>query len=158
ETAKFVPLREAQFSSIWPPLTSWRTCHRQAGTSSDCQAHTIRPLHEGRNDSSSARHAAELDRDPSNIAIKIDFANAFNSIPRKHLLDELYRRPELTSMFHLIHWAYSQPSLLLVRDAQGEMAALLVRQGCVLGSLAFGIATLSMLTKLKKSYKDIDVV
>jgi len=118
-----------------------------------------------RGGATAAAHVTQLnlDRDPSHIAIKIDFANAFNTIPRKHLLDELYKRPEMTSLFSLTHWAYSQPSPLLVRDSKGDIAAVLqsqegVRQGCVLGSLAFGVATLTMLAKIKNSYKDIEIV
>ena len=69
----------------------------------------------------------------------------------------------MTSLFSLTHWAYSQPSPLLVRDSKGDIAAVLqsqegVRQGCVLGSLAFGVATLTMLAKIKNSYKDIEIV
>jgi hypothetical protein len=104
-----------------------------------------------------------LDRDPSHIAIKIDFANAFNAIPRSFLLDQLYSYPELTSFFRLAHWAYHRPSHLLLRGAQGEIAAVLqsaegVRQGCVLGSLAYGVATLAMLTKLKEMSRDIETL
>ena len=40
-----------------------------------------------------------LDRDPSHISIKVDFTNAFNTIPRKFLLDQLYDIPELTPFF-----------------------------------------------------------
>ena len=118
-----------------------------------------------RGGATAAAHLTQLnlDRNPSHIAIKIDFANAFNTIPRKHILDELYARPEMTSLFALTYWAYSEPSPLLVRDAKGDVAAILqsqegVRQGCVLGSLAFGVATLTMLAKIKDSYKDIEIV
>ena len=101
-----------------------------------------------------------LDRDPSHISIKVDFTNAFNTIPRKFLLDQLYDIPELTPFFRLAHWAYHQPSHLLLRNAQGNIAAVLqsaegVRQGCVLGSLTYGVATLPMLTRLKESSKDM---
>ena len=104
-----------------------------------------------------------LDRDPANITIKIDFANAFNTIPRKFILDELYKRPEMTSLFSLVHWAYSGWSPLLVRNNEGDVAQVLqsqegVRQGCVLGSLAFGVATLTLLAKIKDSHKDIEIV
>jgi len=104
-----------------------------------------------------------LDRDPSHISIKVDFTNAFNTIPRKFLLDQLYDIPELTPFFRLAHWAYHQPSHLLLRNAQGNIAAVLqsaegVRQGCVLGSLTYGVATLPMLTRLKESSKDIETL
>ena len=33
-----------------------------------------------------------------------------------------------------------------------------VRQGCVLGSLAFAVATLEMFTKIKQVHKDIELV
>jgi len=118
-----------------------------------------------RGGATAAAHMTQLnlDRDSSHIALKIDFANAFNTIRRKHILDELYKYPELTSVHQLAYWAYNEPSHLLVRNARGEVAALLqsaegVRQGCVLGSLAFGTATLELLKKIKKSYKDIEIV
>lgn len=118
-----------------------------------------------RDGTTAAAHITQLnlDRNPSHIAIKIDFANAFNTIPRKHILGQLYKHPELSAMYPLVHWAYSKPSHLMVHDDKGDLAALLqskegVRQGCVLGSLAFAVATLEMFTQLKKSHKDIELV
>ena len=66
-------------------------------------------------------------------------------------------------MYSLIHWAYHRPSHLMVHDEKGDIAALLqssegVRQGCVLGSLAFAVATLEMFTKIKQVHKDIELV
>ena len=66
-------------------------------------------------------------------------------------------------MYPLIFWAYSKPSHLMVHDDKGDVAALLqskegVRQGCVLGSLAFAVATLEMLTTIKENHKDIELV
>ena len=70
------------------------------------------------------------------------------------------RKKELTGMCSLIHWAYHH---LMVHDEKGDIAALLqssegVRQGCVLGSLAFAVATLEMFTKIKQVHKDIELV
>jgi len=103
-----------------------------------------------------------LDRNPSHIAIKIDFKNAFNSIPRTHVLNELYARSEFAGLHQFAYWAYGQPSHLLVRSAQGAIAAVIqsaegVRQGCALGSLAYGVATLTLLSKIKESFKDIEI-
>jgi hypothetical protein len=103
----------------------------------------------------------KLDSDPSHIVIKVDFANAFNTIPRRFIFQQLYRRPELTSLYYLAHWAYHSPSPLLLRDSQGQVAAILesaegVRQGCVLGSLLFGVATLDLLHRLKERFPDIE--
>ena len=51
----------------------------------------------------------------------------------------------------------------MVHDDKGDVAALLqskegVRQGCVLGSFAFAVATLEMLTTIKENHKDIELV
>ena len=82
-----------------------------------------------------------LDRDPSHIAIKIDFANAFNTIPRKHILQQLYRRPELSGMYPLIFWAYNKPSHLMVHDDKGDVAALLQSKESSAG-MCVGIASI----------------
>ena len=80
-----------------------------------------------RDGATAAAHITQLnlDRNPSHIAIKIDFANAFNTIPRKHILKQFYNKPELTGMYSLIHWAYHRPSHLMVHDEKGDIAALL---------------------------------
>ena len=53
-----------------------------------------------RDGATAAAHITQLnlDRNPSHIAIKIDFANAFNTIPRKHILKQFYK-PELTRAY-----------------------------------------------------------
>ena len=53
-----------------------------------------------RDGTTAAAHITQLnlDRNPSHIAIKIDFANGFNTIPRKHILGEPYKHPELSAI------------------------------------------------------------
>jgi hypothetical protein len=96
-----------------------------------------------------------LERSEQNIALKIDFKNAFNSLSRARMLEELFERAELKPFYALAHWTYNRPSTLLVRGKGGELIEWLpsaqgVRQGCVLGSLLFATATLSVLETAKE--------
>ena len=104
-----------------------------------------------------------LDLDPDNIVIKVDFANAFNSLPRSKILSGVYEHPQLATFFRILHWAYCKPSTLLVRGKGGEVVAKIeseegVRQGCVLGPLAFAVGTLGLLEGVKEAgSRDIEI-
>jgi hypothetical protein len=84
-----------------------------------------------------------LDLDPSHIVLKVDFSNAFNSLSRKTLMHEFYQYPQLAPFYRLLYWAYSESSALLVRGDGGLVDCLEsaegVRQGCVLGPLAYTV-------------------
>src|SRR4051794_35883940 len=58
--------------------------------------------------------------------------NAFNSIDRSKVLAALYAKPQLAPLWPIVNFAYSEPSLLLTRDANGFLSkSLLSSQGCV---------------------------
>ncbi len=52
---------------------------------------------------------AQLKANAKSAIFERDFANAFNTIPRKYILGQLYKHPELASMYPLIHWADIKP-------------------------------------------------
>ena len=84
---------------------------------------------------------AMLELNPSWICMKTDFTNAFNSMSREVMLSELFKIKELAPIFPLVHFLYSQPSLLYVFD-KGLLRDVIVsavgaRQGDVFGSALF---------------------
>jgi Reverse transcriptase (RNA-dependent DNA polymerase) len=112
-----------------------------------------------------AARATQLsfESEETNIVIKVDFRNAFNTISRTAVLTQLFDRPELGSFFRFAQWAYSKPSVLLVRNSTGEVITSLdsaegVRQGCVLGPLLFATATLQLLTDLKEKFPNCEII
>ena len=103
-----------------------------------------------------------LEANPKHIALKTDFKNAFNNIPRQLVLQQLFQHPDLSNFFNMIHWTYATPSFQFFRGSEGVAAVVKscqgVRQGCVFGSLGFAIATLSMFTQIRDKDPNILVV
>ena len=78
---------------------------------------------------------------PDSFVVKTDFRNAFNTIKRATLLEEMFKAPSLSRIWRFVHWAYKAPSALLLMD-QGAVVSELpssegVRQGDVLGASLF---------------------
>jgi len=81
---------------------------------------------------------------PDTIALKTDFANAFNSVSRVKVWDTLLSHPTTERIWRMFHWAYSPPSPLLVYDHQRFHVALEssdgVRQGDPFAGLGFALS------------------
>jgi hypothetical protein len=78
-------------------------------------------------------------------AIAIDFKNAFNSVSRHAVLEQLYSHASLQPLYKLVDFAYSQPSPLFVQSNDRTSKCRLfsqqgVKQGCPLSSLLFALA------------------
>ena len=84
----------------------------------------------------------------STIALKTDFANAFNAASRARIWDTLLKHPETEPLWRMFHWAYSDPSALLLYDrsrlhtrfdsSEG------VRQGDPFAAFAFALSVQSL--------------
>jgi hypothetical protein len=81
--------------------------------------------------------------DSSTIAIKTDFANAFNSASRGKIWHTLLQHSATEPIWKMFHWSYSTPSPLLVYDSDHLCATLSsqqgVRQGDPFASFAFAL-------------------
>jgi len=89
-----------------------------------------------------------------------DFRNAFNTVSRSSMMASLFGQPKLNRLWRVAHWAYSQPSLVLVRDRQGELVTVLsseqgVRQGDPLASLLFCLAVAGVYKTAAAAGKDV---
>src|SRR5271168_2016065 len=60
-----------------------------------------------------------IDNNSPLACMSVDFSNAFNTINRSRLLTQLYSTDSLSSIFRLVHFAYSTPSPLLLRTSSG---------------------------------------
>ena len=76
-------------------------------------------------------------------AVKVDISNAFNTCQRPRLLALVLNTPELHPLHRLVHWAYSQPTVLIpqcrgaAREERFIPSANGVRQGDPLSTLLF---------------------
>ena len=91
------------------------------------------------------------------MIVSADISNAFNTRRRDQILSELFKSPELSSLYRLSHWSYGSDSPLLLMN-RGKLAAEFtssegVRQGDPLGSLLF---SLSMRPSYSNAIKDLD--
>jgi len=83
--------------------------------------------------------------------LALDQGNAYNSIPRQLVMQELYSRPELREFWRVADFAYNTPSPLLMYGADGKLVSddifcsqQGVRQGCALGGLLYANAVQPM--------------
>lgn len=78
------------------------------------------------------------------IALKTDFANAFNAASRARIWDTLLKHPETEPLWRMFHWAYSDPSALLLYDRSRLHTRLPssegVRQGDPFAAFAFALS------------------
>jgi hypothetical protein len=94
----------------------------------------------------------ELLTRPGNCGFAADFRNAFNEVNRSHVLSELFADPELSVLWRMVHWAYSDDSPLWVFGKDGKLKVTLlssngVRQGDPLAPALFAIAVRSVYLK-----------
>ena len=70
---------------------------------------------------------------PSTIALKTDFANAFNSASRARIWSCMLGHAQTEPLWRMFYWAYAQPSPLLVYDRSGLHYATAVQRGRAAG-------------------------
>ena len=86
---------------------------------------------------------ALLGANPDFLCLSLDIKNAFNSIPRPAVLQELFRHPSLSAIWRISHLFYSSPTNLFLRH-RGILAATLssqhgIWQGDVLSAVLFSL-------------------
>jgi hypothetical protein len=80
---------------------------------------------------------------PTPIAVlHLDTANAFNTRQRSSILNSLFSKPQLASIWRIAHMSYSKPSPVYFQNKQSKIVLTVwskegVRQGCGLGTTAF---------------------
>lgn len=88
------------------------------------------------------QNGLELAQDEA-VYLALDSANAFNSVSRAALFTELFKHEQLQRTWRFLHWAYAEPSTLVVMQ-HGKVAATVasgegVKQGEPWGGSAYGI-------------------
>ena len=79
------------------------------------------------------------------VVLATDIKNAFNELPKEHIIEQIRRFPFLHPIRKLFDYAYNQPTPLHLYDKNGKLhdtltSAVGVRQGDVLSSLLFSLA------------------
>lgn len=79
------------------------------------------------------------------IAVNFDISNAFNTIDRAMVAEQLYADRKLSGVWRLFGWLYGTPSLLLLYDGSRQLHTAIhstegVQQGSAISSLAFAKA------------------
>ena len=94
----------------------------------------------------SAIHSVQLmlEQNPTWIAAKSDFVNAFNTAKRSLVLSSIFAQSSLKHLWRFAHFCYSEPSLLFLFVNGSLLSTMLssegLKQGDVLGSMFFCIA------------------
>jgi hypothetical protein len=108
-------------------------------------------------------HEVQQELQQSNqIAIIVDFANAFNSIDRHAVLRAVYDNERLKPIWNIVDWAYGSSTMLFTRQLESEQLAHSldssqgVRQGDPLASLLFSVAIHDVLQRVEAD-NDISV-
>ena len=104
------------------------------------------------------QHALENEK----VALTVDMKNAFNSISRAEMFAELYKHQCLRSIWKLVHFAYSNSSLLYVRNENHVQCPLLlssqgVKQGDPLSAFLFSLTIQSSYVEASNSVKNISM-
>jgi hypothetical protein len=85
--------------------------------------------------------------------LSVDFSNAFNTIDRSKLLKDVYSNESLSPIYRLVHFAYNNPSPLLLSKSRGVHLESRngVRQGDPLSSLLFSLGIKDILDCVSRS-------
>ena len=73
-------------------------------------------------------------------AVSLDFTNAFNTLDRAFMLEQLYQQPKLKALWNITAWGYSSSSTLYVMDNTPLQSHNGARQGDPLGCILFANA------------------
>ena len=88
--------------------------------------------------------------DPGYSMIALDFKNAFNTIDRRVMMEELQRISPGASPF--VKWSYCNPSPLLVRGKDPIMSCTGVRQGDPLGPYLFALTAQKLIDAINHQF------
>ena len=93
------------------------------------------------------------------VILKTDFANAFNCISRKKVMETIMENNKINSIKKFFYWSYSFESPLLICNANGEIIEIIkssqgVKQGDPLASFAFALTVQQL---YEETIKDLDL-
>jgi hypothetical protein len=95
-------------------------------------------------------------------ALCIDFANAFNTINRAHVMNTVYTDPQLRGLHKCVSFLYGRPSPLYSLDTTtGKYKHIIdstngVRQGCPLSSALFALSVQLVYDQVIKTLKTVE--
>ena len=93
----------------------------------------------------------------------LDISNAFNTIDRAHVMNEFFKRDELDTAHKIMHFSYSENTILWLRGEHGKIVKQMssrqgVRQGDPLGSLSFAVALHPVICNTLEKFPQLKIV
>jgi len=100
--------------------------------------------------------------DPTTVALKTDFANAFNATSRAQAWRTLLDKPSTSPIWRMFHWAYSLSSPLLVFD-EGKLHTRLasaegMRQGDPFAAFAFALCVQGLYESVLEGFPEVKAI
>jgi hypothetical protein len=93
-------------------------------------------------------HSVQSSLDAGDSLLSLDFKNAFNSISRATIADELHRHPKFEQFMKLFHFMYDEPAPLLMFSRGKVVRVVLscegVRAGSCSGGFCFALGVLGL--------------
>ena len=80
---------------------------------------------------------AYFESDPLNCSLETDFSNAFGSLLRPKMFEELFKHPDLANIWRFVHWSYAEPNGVVVKCEDGSFSVLPVNRGGLQGDPLF---------------------
>lgn len=99
---------------------------------------------------------------PETVCVAPDFQNAFGSVKRQVVMEELLKQPDLRPIWSMAHWMLRRPCLLLLQDRHHRVTRIFrhgegLCQGSTTSPAFFSVATLAVYKEVQEAYPNVTI-